>query len=161
MSGGTLGRVYIFFCFVDDDELHHPHHHHHRFSSAGSGLNPTTRGKTDVSRENSRSFTCAVHGNEGRSGESGDRMSTLGFAQSSFAAQPEEVVGNLAVSMAESPSSSCLRVLGGRVQHLGPGLNQLEDMQKKNSKRRGVGGAIGRLGSIPDDAGGRPEQVVW
>ena len=45
--------------------------------------------------------------------------STLGFAQSSFAAQSEEVVGNLAgidgrrVSMAESPSSSCLRRSSG------------------------------------------------
>merc|ERR1711881_704466 len=72
--------------------------------------------------------------------------STLGFAQSSFAAQPEEVVGNLAGIDGRIAIFFVFAPVLGWVAYniLGPGLNQLEDMQKKNSRRRGVvGGVIG------------------
>ena len=39
----------------------------------GIGFEPRREAKTDVLRENSRSFTFSVPRNEGRSGESGDR----------------------------------------------------------------------------------------
>ncbi len=64
--------------------------------------------------------------------------STLGFAQSSFAAQPEEVVGNLAGIDGRIAIFFVFAPVLGWVAYniLGPGLNQLEDMQKKNSRRR-------------------------
>ncbi len=64
--------------------------------------------------------------------------STLGFAQSSFAAQPEEVVGNLAGIDGRIAIFFVFAPVLGWVAYniLGPGLSQLEDMQKKNSRRR-------------------------
>jgi len=93
--------------------------------------------------------------------------STLGFAQSSFAAQPEEVVGNLAGIDGRIAIFFVFAPVLGWVAYniLGPGLSQLEDMQKKNSKRRGVvGGAIGSaLGAslmMQPESADAAEQVV-
>ena len=93
--------------------------------------------------------------------------STLGFAQSSFAAQPEEVVGNLAGIDGRIAIFFVFAPVLGWVAYniLGPGLNQLEDMQKKNSRRRGVvGGAIGSaLGAslmMQPESADAAEQVV-
>ena len=80
--------------------------------------------------------------------------STLGFAQSSFAAQPEEVVGNLAGIDGRIAIFVFRRSSGGSRKHLGPGLNQLEDMQKKNSKEGVSLRAVGVLADIDDAAGG-------
>ena len=72
----------------------------------------------------------------------------LGFAQSSFASttQPEEVVSNLAGIDGRIAIFFVFAPVLGWVAYniLGPGLKQLDDMQVKNAKRKGiVGGAIG------------------
>jgi len=85
--------------------------------------------------------------------------STLGFAQSSFAAQPEEVVGNLAGIDGRIAIFFVFAPVLGWVAYniLGPGLNQLEDMQKKNSRRRGI--AAGLTGLSAASLMAMPEQA--
>ena len=167
-NGGTLKCVYIFFCFVDDDELSSSSSSS-GFFFRGIGFEPndarqklTFRAKilallhvqsTETKVEAAKVATVAT--------------STLGFAQSSFAAQPEEVVGNLAGIDGRIAIFFVFAPVLGWVAYniLGPGLNQLEDMQKKNSKRRGVvGGAIGSaLGAslmMQPESADAAEQVV-
>ena len=92
--------------------------------------------------------------------------STLGFAQSSFAAQSEEVVGNLAGIDGRIAIFFVFAPVLGWVAYniLGPGLNQLEDMQKKNAKRKGIvagltGLSAASLMAMPEQADAA-EQVV-
>jgi len=92
----------------------------------------------------------------------------LGFAQSSFAAtQSEEVVSNLAGIDGRIAIFFVFAPVLGWVAYniLGPGLKQLDDMQVKNAKRKGiVGGAIGSaLGAslmMQPESADAAEQVV-
>ena len=93
----------------------------------------------------------------------------LGFAQSSFASttQSEEVVSNLAGIDGRIAIFFVFAPVLGWVAYniLGPGLKQLDDMQVKNAKRKGiVGGAIGSaLGAsltMQPESADAAEQVV-
>ena len=93
----------------------------------------------------------------------------LGFEQSSFASttQPEEVVSNLAGIDGRIAIFFVFAPVLGWVAYniLGPGLKQLDDMQVKNAKRKGiVGGAIGSaLGAsltMQPESADAAEQVV-
>ena len=92
----------------------------------------------------------------------------LGFAQSSFASttQPEEVVSNLAGIDGRIAIFFVFAPVLGWVAYniLGPGLNQLEDMQKKNANTRGIvagltGLSAASLMAMPEQADAA-EQVV-
>ena len=154
--------IYIFFCFVDDDELSSSSSSSSSgFFFRGIGFEPndarqklTFRAKilallhvqsTETKVEAAKVATVAT--------------STLGFAQSSFAAQPEEVVGNLAGIDGRIAIFFVFAPVLGWVAYniLGPGLNQLEDMQKKNSRRRGI--AAGLTGLSAASLMAMPEQA--
>ena len=91
----------------------------------------------------------------------------LGFAQSSFASttQSEEVVSNLAGIDGRIAIFFVFAPVLGWVAYniLGPGLSQLEDMQKKNSRRGIAAGLTGlsaaSLMAMPEQADAA-EQVV-
>ena len=108
-------------------------------SESGSGLNPDARQKLTFYAK----ILALLHLQSPETKVEAAKVatvatSTLGFAQSSFAAQPEEVVGNLAGIDGRIAIFFVFAPVLGWVAYniLGPGLSQLEDMQKKNSRRR-------------------------
>ncbi len=139
-NGGTLKcRNIYFFVDDDDDDGLSPSSSSSSSFSSESGLNPDARQKLTFYAK----ILALLHFQSPETKVEAAKVatvatSTLGFAQSSFAAQPEEVVGNLAGIDGRIAIFFVFAPVLGWVAYniLGPGLNQLEDMQKKNSRRR-------------------------